>query len=215
MNYKQKVLKQFVKNNDILWVEQYATAELLNSKCCEGLEYEYLFAFDLFRYDLSVCMLKTLIQRGLNVALLVDHYGDNCLHYYCRAFGRIEIISLLVRCGVDINAQGYNEHTPLSQALCNPSKRKTAEALLEAGADVSRYLQRGRTIMQIAMFPSNLSFAPGFVRCRMAKDAFVVCAKKHGGVSHDMINLIGQFIWETRRAEEWHVTTEEIKECNQ
>jgi ankyrin repeat protein len=206
MNYKQKVLKQFVKNNDILWVNRYATAELLNSKWCEDSKYEYLFGLRLFRYDLSVCMLKTLIQRGLNVALLVDHYGDNCLHHYCRAFGRIEIISLLVKCGVDINARGFNEHTPLSEALCNSHSEDRlliVEALLEAGADVSRYLQRGRTIMQIAMFSSNASFAPGVIRCRMAKDAFVACAKKYGGVSRDMINLIGQFIWETRRAEEW------------
>jgi ankyrin repeat protein len=203
MNYKQKILKKLVKHNDKQWLRQWATAELLNSNCFEGTGDP--FALELFRYDLSPCMVHTLITQGLNIGALRDKHGDNCIHYYIRYHANSHVISLLVEHGADINARGYHERTPLIQALCSSYGPKhklcVVEALLTAGADVT-VSRHGRTIMEITLGVHQGELYVGLIRCQMAKDAFVVCAKKHG-VSRDMINLIGRMIWETRMAGEW------------
>jgi ankyrin repeat protein len=194
--YKQDVLKLFCYNNDYYWAEKFAIAELLNSETYPG----HPFIFTLFNYcRLSLQMLKLFVENGLNVKC-VDESTNTLLHE-CGHFKNYLLIPFLVKSGVNINAKGYNEHTPLSASMCGNYNFEMAESLLEMGADVTRYLQRGRSIMEIA----ELAGAPfvKLVRCRMAMDALGCCLKTYS-VSRDMINMICQLVWKTRSSQCWN-----------
>lgn len=173
------MLKLFCDNRDYYWIERFATTELLNSETFPG----HPFIFTLFNYcPVSLQMLELFVEKGLNVKC-VDKTSTNTLLHECGHYEHYLLIPFLVRCGVDINAKGYNEHTPLSASMCGNYNFEMAESLLKMGADVTRYLQRGRSIMKIA----ELAGAPfvKLVRCRMAMDALGCCLKTYTAATRE------------------------------
>ncbi len=181
------------------WIEKYATAELLNSEVHRGIP----FVFNLFsKYSVSEQVLKTLVKLGLNIKCI--HHNTNTLLHVCQWFENYRCIPFLVECGLDINSRGFDEHTPLTFALYNNTRFELVKKLLEMGADVTRYLHKGRSIIEIAE-KTGRHYSIRMIRCRMAMDTLVCCLKRYS-VSRDMIRLIRQFVWKTRLLECWDKT---------
>jgi ankyrin repeat protein len=196
MDYKQQVLKLFCQYNDFYWIEKYATAEILNSEVAPGIP----FIFRLFcECSVSERVLKTFVKLGLNIKC--THHNTNTLLHTCQWFENYRCIPFLVECGLNINSKGFGEHTPLTYALYNNTRFELVKKLLEMGADVTSYLYKGRSIVEIAE-KTGKHYYIRMVRCRMAMDTLVCCLRRYS-VSRDMIRLIRQFVWKTRLLECW------------
>lgn len=182
---QQDVMIIFCDEGDYYWAKKFATPELLNSTRDEQ-------PFILHLIDscyMSERILKAFVKKGANIPSTILHSVMVGTNY--------RLVPFLVKLGVDINARNGEGKTPLCRALSFECSLPLIETLLEAGAEVSTEMTK-----------RTKGFAASFIRCRLAKDAFMVCAKKCG-VSRDMTNLIGQMIWGTRTAKEWRA--EEIK----
>lgn len=196
MNYQGRVLELFCQNKDYEWVEKYATAEIINSE--QDRDYPLIFCL-VSRGFVDERIFKIFVDRGCDWNA-TNSKGDNVFHSasYGKAY---QIIPLLARMELNIDQQGFNEHTALTitmNKLCaeDMARRKTFEAVLYAGAKVSGYRQRGHTVMQIA--ESVGPVAVGCIQCRMVMDAFVECAKKKKLCCPDVIHIIRDYIWSLR-----------------
>lgn len=101
------------------------------------------------RYLLEAAALE---GQGSFAKLLTD-YGNpegNSL-YYAAANGDIDMVSLLVSCGVPLNATRIpSKDTPLSVALRRKHDR-VAELLIQNGADLTLHLPEGQTPLLLAI----------------------------------------------------------------
>ena len=81
--------------------------------------------------------LDYLIERGLDLNY-VDDSGNNVLHFAC-AYDNLFLIDYLLKNGFDIESKNLNDATLLLLAACNAENPKTAEFLLDAGANLQAH----------------------------------------------------------------------------
>ena len=115
---------------------------LLHCCCCGDRDVEYECIIN----DRHVALARHLIDLGADVNIPtseVDGYGAfTALHEVARKDDNrqavLEMLSLLFRAGVNVNARDHNDHTPLFLAIPFPSALRTTiiTELLRAGASL-------------------------------------------------------------------------------
>lgn len=194
MDYQRKVLALFCDRDDYEWAEKYATAEILNSEQSPGYPF-IIYLID--HYNVSERMLRLFVKKGLKIVSCFAS-SDNSIHAACYT-DQFHLIPFLARNGVDIDARGHNEQTPLTASLWkykSKHKMRVVETLLYEGAAIPGYRQRGQTVMQIAKEQGEEYVCR--IQCRMVMDAFVECAKKKKLCCPDVIHIIRDYIWSLR-----------------
>ena len=92
-------------------------------------------------------IVDALLRAGANVDAVND--GDTPLIYAIRSMdSRISMIRRLIRAGANVNAT--TRGAPVIHFALYLNKRPEVEALLEAGADITSPIYRGKSILQYA-----------------------------------------------------------------
>jgi ankyrin repeat protein len=87
----------------------------------------------------------------LRAALMeTDALGETCLHHYAIE-GDAEAVALILKAGVDINAQTHFGSTPLACAAGLDNTEEVVALLIQHGADISVRDSTGHTVMDNLM----------------------------------------------------------------
>uniref|UniRef100_H2YAG8 BRCA1-associated RING domain protein 1 n=1 Tax=Ciona savignyi TaxID=51511 RepID=H2YAG8_CIOSA len=99
------------------------------------------------RKSLNLDELRLLLKEGLDVNAK-DHAGWTALHEACNR-GFTDVVEVLVTAGAYINIPGYENETPLMDAVAN-NRFETVKFLLKSCADINLRSLKGQTAVTIA-----------------------------------------------------------------
>ena len=137
--------------------------------------------------DDRVACFKLLREAGADLEARSSPSANTALHFAASA-GCIEIMSLLVEAGVNVNARNNQDSTPLRFAAYGDRRAlESVELLLEAGAAVNVRCENGSTPFDIALRRrDNRRMWPLFLRAGAEipvpnTDPYIVRVRNAGG----------------------------------
>jgi hypothetical protein len=108
------------------------------------------------RKGLTTSVKRLLSIRNINVNVKDDEYGSTPLHWAVE-YGQVEIASLRIRNGADVNAKDNYGNTPLRLAAWN-CHFEIARLLIRNGADLEAQDDDGKRALHYAAMHCNLPF---------------------------------------------------------
>jgi len=130
----------------------------------------------------NVAMVKTELQRGVDVNTRDNVFGLTALHYAAHA-GHREVAQFLLDAGANVNVTSRQaDVTPLHIAVCQ-GHIDVVELLVEKGAHVNAADDRGYTPLDMAVKRIRLAGESGLMSGHGQEryEAIAVLLQKHGG----------------------------------
>jgi ankyrin repeat protein len=149
----------------------------------------------------NVTDLSWLLNRYKCTVNITDRVGRTALSYQCQT---LDVITLLVSHGIDVNIRDKRGNTAV-MLYANWGRLDRVTFLLDHGASISEafiaYVNSGK-VNTTGMTRLRLYFTRA-ERCEKVAMVFVALGKKRHVLQLDVAKLLGQYIWSTRRNEEW------------
>jgi ankyrin repeat protein len=156
-------------------------------------------------------LLHVMTMKAKDLSWFLSHYkcninitdpkGRTVLIHECQ---KLDVLKVLISHGADIHISDLEGNTPVMRY----AKWGCIEhmlLLLDHGASLdeaySSYLKSPKRNAQgVVLLDAYRERAD---QCRKVAMVFVALGKKRHVLQHDVAKLLGQYIWSTRRAEEW------------
>lgn len=110
------------------------------------------------------------IRESLPAAPYITNSNGQTLLHIAAGFGKLTLVSYLIKKGADVNAQDLEGQAPLHNACCHNHKT-TAQKLIEKGALVNLQDYKGWTPLHFALNRNNFESYKGVVDVLLDSDA--------------------------------------------
>ena len=131
-----------------------------------GNSIEYDVLNKILRRDYEQLM-KLLINKGININRKYNTITCNSLLHYSAMFNSIKIAEILIKNGININIENYDQSTPLHEAAGNFYSLDVAKLLINNGAKINILNSNGDTPLHNAaqsIARINSDFASRFLK---------------------------------------------------